>query len=82
MWQKAIAIALAKPKKLNYSNLRTYRLTQLLKCLEKVLKRVVAIQLVHYTAKYNIISANQFGAHPGSATKDAILTFVNDVEAA
>lgn len=79
MWRKAIAIALAKPKKPDYSNPRAYRLIQLLDCLGKVLEKVVATRLSHYVAKYNIVPANQFGARPGSATEDAILTFVNDV---
>ena len=41
-WRRAIAIALPKTNKPDYSNPCAYRLITLLECLSKVLKRVVA----------------------------------------
>jgi len=41
-WCKAIAVALGKPNKPNYSNPRAYQLIMLLECLGKVLKKVIA----------------------------------------
>lgn len=38
-WQQAIAVALQKPRKPDYSNPRAYRLIQLLECLGKVLEK-------------------------------------------
>ncbi|KAJ6475270.1 hypothetical protein C8R47DRAFT_926292, partial [Mycena vitilis] len=37
-WRKAIAVALRKPRKPDYSNPRAYRLIQLLECLGKILE--------------------------------------------
>ncbi|GBE87945.1 hypothetical protein SCP_1201710 [Sparassis crispa] len=81
-WRKSIAVALAKPRKPDYSNPRAYRLIQLLECLGKVLECIVANRLAYLVTVHNLVPANQFGGRPSSSTDDAILTFVNDVEAA
>ncbi|KAJ7936781.1 hypothetical protein B0H13DRAFT_1461355, partial [Mycena leptocephala] len=39
-WGKAIAVALRKPRKPDYSNPRAYRLIQLLECLGKILEKI------------------------------------------
>ncbi|KAL6306103.1 hypothetical protein BKA93DRAFT_705208, partial [Sparassis latifolia] len=46
-WWKAIAVALPKPRKPNYSNPRAYRLRQLLECLRKVLKCIMTNRLAY-----------------------------------
>ncbi|KAJ4473959.1 hypothetical protein C8J55DRAFT_433411, partial [Lentinula edodes] len=45
LWRQAIAVALRKPKKPDYSEPRAYRLIQLLECMGKVLEKVVARRL-------------------------------------
>lgn len=81
-WRKAIAVALKKPNKPNYSNPRAYRLITLLECLSKVLERIIAKRLTFLAGKHNLIPTSQFGGRSNSSTNDAIITFVNDVQAA
>ena len=81
-WCKAIAVALGKPNKPNYSNPRAYQLIMLLECLGKVLKKVIAWRLTFLVGKYNLVPDNQFGGRSNSSTADAILIFTNDVHCA
>jgi len=81
-WRKAIAVALRKPRKPDYSNPRAYRLITLLECLGKVLEKIVACQLTYLAGKHNLVPANQFRGHSNSSTTDALLTFTNDVQRA
>jgi ribonuclease HI len=81
-WRKAIAIALPKPNKPDYSNPRAYRLITLLECLAKVLERIVAKRLTFLAGKLNLVPTNQFGGRSNCSTDDAILTFISDVQTA
>ena len=81
-WRKAIAIALRKPNKPDYSNPRAYRLITLLECLGKVLERIVARRLTFLAGKLNLVPPTQFGGRSNSSTDDAILTFITDVQTA
>ena len=81
-WRKAIAIALRKPNKPDYSNPRAYRLITLLECLGKVLERIVARRLTFLAGELNLVPPNQFGGRSNSSTDDAILTFITDIQAA
>ena len=81
-WRKAIAIALRKPNKPDYSNPRAYRLITLLECLAKVLERIVAKRLTFLAGKLNLIPPNQFGGRSNCSTDDAITTFITDVQTA
>jgi ribonuclease HI len=81
-WRKAIAIALPKLNKPDYSNPRAYRLITLLECLAKILERIVAKRLTFLAGKLNLVPPNQFGGRSNCSTDDAILTFVSDVQAA
>ena len=81
-WRRAIAIALRKPNKPDYSNPRAYRLITLLECLAKVLERIVARRLTFLAGKLNLVPPNQFGGRSNSSTDDAITTFITDIQAA
>ena len=81
-WRKAIAVAIPKPNKPDYSNPRAYRLITLLECLAKVLERIVANRLTFIAGSLNLIPPNQFGGRSNSSTDDAIMTFVTDVQTA
>ena len=81
-WRKAIAIALRKPNKPDYSNPRSYRLITLLECLAKILERIVARRLTYLAGKLNLIPPTQFGGRSNCSTDDAILTFLTDVQSA
>ena len=81
-WRKAVAIALRKPNKPDYSNPRAYRLITLLECLAKVLERIVANRLTFLAGELNLIPPNQFGGRSNCSTDDAILTFITDIQTA
>ena len=81
-WQKAIAVAIPKPNKPDYSNPRAYRLITLLECLAKVLKCIIANRLTFLAGSLNLVPPNQFGGHSNSSTDDAIMTFITDVQTA
>jgi len=52
-WRKAIAVALRKPGKADYSNPRAYHLITLLECLGKILEKIVARRLTFLAGKYD-----------------------------
>ncbi|KAJ7706796.1 hypothetical protein B0H17DRAFT_886419, partial [Mycena rosella] len=53
-WRKAIPVALRKLREPDYSNLRAYRLIQLLKCLGKILEKVVAPRLTYLAGRHSL----------------------------
>jgi hypothetical protein len=77
IWCTAIAIALAKPGKPDYSDPRACRLIQLLGCIGKVLEKIMADRLTYYLNKYEIAPYTQFGACKGSSTNDAAVTLTD-----
>ena len=81
-WRKAIAVAIPKPNKPDYSNPRAYRLITLLECLAKILERIVANRLTFFAGSLDLVPPNQFGGRSNSSTDDAIMTFVTDVQTA
>ena len=81
-WRKAIAVAIPKPNKPDYSNPRAYRLITLLECLAKILERIVANRLTFLAGSLNLVPPNQFGGRSNSSTDDAITTFISDVQTA
>ena len=81
-WRRAVAIALRKPNKPDYSNPRAYRLITLLECLAKILECIVANRLTFLTGQLNLVPPNQFGGRSNSSTDDAILSFITDIQAA
>jgi len=78
-WLKAIAIALKKPNKPDYTQPRAYCLITLLEYMGKLLEKVVAHRLTYLIGQYNLISDSQFGDRANFSTSDAILTFVYDI---
>jgi Reverse transcriptase (RNA-dependent DNA polymerase) len=52
----------------------------LLKCLGKLLEKVVAKWIIHNVMSLNLIPTTQFGAHPFSSTIDASLCLTNNIE--
>ncbi|KAF5377839.1 hypothetical protein D9615_006682 [Tricholomella constricta] len=81
-WRRAIAVALRKPNKPDYSEPRAYRLIQLLECLGKVLEGIIARRLAYMVGREDLVPPNQFGGRPNSSTNDALLTHVEDIQAA
>lgn len=82
VFKRAIAIALRKLGKKDYSKPRAYRLITLLECLGKVIEKVVARRLAYYAGKFGLVPPEQFGGCANTSTTDAVLTFTHDVHAA
>ena len=79
-WRKAVAVAIRKPNKPDYSNPRAYRLITLLECLAEILERIVANCLTFLAGKLNLIPTNQFSGQSNSSTNDALISFITDVQ--
>jgi hypothetical protein len=82
IWRIAIAIALPKPGKADYSEPRAYHLIQLLECIGKVIEKIMADRLTYFLNKHTLTPFSQFGAHKDSSTTDAALTFTHDIQTA
>lgn len=59
VWRSAIAIALRKSGKDNYSLPRSYRLIQLLECLGKVLESIQASRVSYLVKKFEMVPGYQ-----------------------
>lgn len=82
IFRLAIAVALRKPGKPDYSQPRAYRLITLLECLGKVIEKVAARRFAYLAGKFGLVPPQQFGGCANSSTTDAMLAFVNDVHSA
>ncbi|CAK5274977.1 unnamed protein product [Mycena citricolor] len=67
-WRQAVAVALRKPRKPDYSEPRAYRLIQLLECMGKVLEKVVARRLTYLAGKHRLIPVSQTIPRSGDTT--------------
>jgi len=81
-WRRAIAVALRKPNKPDYSKPRTYRLITLLECIGKLLEKIVAHKLTYMIGRYKLIAGAQCRGRANHTTTDALLSFVYDVQTA
>jgi hypothetical protein len=82
IWCIAIAIALPKPGKKDYSEPRAYHLIQLLECIGKVIEKIMADRLTYFLNKHTLTLFTQFGARKGSSTTNAALTFTHNIQTA
>jgi len=78
-WRTAVAVALRKPSKPDYTQPCAYRLITLLECIGKILEKIIARRLTFMVGCYELISGAQSGGKANSATTDAILSFVHDI---
>ena len=53
-----------------------YRPISVLPCFSKIVKKIIANQLLSFLLKYNILYDHQFGYIPGKNTTHAILSLV------
>ena len=81
-WRQAVAVALRKPNKADYSQPQAYCLITLLECLGKLLEKIVAKRLSYMVGRHKLILGTQFGGRSNSSTIDAAMTFVHDVHTA
>jgi hypothetical protein len=75
-------VVVPKPGKEDYSLPKAYRLVALLKCLGKLLEKVIVKWLTYDISALRLIPTTQFGTRPFSSTIDAGLCLTHDVETA
>ncbi len=83
IWREGTEIILKKPNKPNYSISKTYRIITLLNCLDKIAKKLIAMQL-SYTAKTNdkLLNFDQMRGRKQRLTINAVLNLVHDAQMA
>jgi len=83
IWREGTEIILKKSNKLNYSISKTYRIITLLNCLDKIAKKLIAMQL-SYTAKTNdkLLDFDQMRDRKQRSAIDAVLNLVHDAQMA
>ncbi len=79
IWCKDTRIILKKLNKLNYSISKIYRIITLLNCLNKVVEKIIAVQLF-YTAEINdkLLNFDQMKDRKQRLTINAVLNLVHD----
>jgi ribonuclease HI len=80
--KSAIIAIIAKPRKADKSNPRSYRPIALLECISKLLEKVVASRIAFEVGRYKLVPTTQFGGRPKSSVIDACLSLTHDVQAA
>jgi len=55
-WRTAVAVALQKPSKPDYTQPHVYRLITLLECMGKILEKIIACRLTFMIGHYELIS--------------------------
>jgi hypothetical protein len=79
---KSTTIAIvAKPRKTNKANPPLYRPIVLLKCLGKIMEKIIATCIAFEVGKHNLVPTNQFGGRPKSSVIDACLLLTHDIQA-
>ncbi len=78
-WKLAMIAVVPKPGKLDYSLPKSYRPVTLLKCIGKLLEKVITQKILYDIGAFNLVPTNQFGAHPHSSTIQAGLALTHDV---
>ncbi len=81
IWREDTRIILKKSNKLNYSISKTYRIITLLNCLNKVVEKIIAMQL-SYTAEINdkLLNFDQMKDRKQRSAINAVLNLVHDVQ--
>jgi len=79
-WCKAVVVVIPKPWKDDYLAAKLYRPISLIKCLSKLLEKVVAKRLLFNADKHSLLPTTQFGTRAFSCTIDAGLTLLHDVQ--
>jgi len=81
IWREDTEIILKKSNKSNYSISKTYRIITLLNCLDKIVKKLIVMQL-SYTAKMNdkLLNFNQMKDRKQRSAINAVLNLVHDAQ--
>jgi hypothetical protein len=75
-------VVLRKPRKPDYSNLKSYRLIALLSIIRKALESVVASRLSYLVEAYNLLLDNYISGRRGRSTKHVLHILIKQAHAA
>jgi hypothetical protein len=81
-FKSAIIAIVAKPCKADKSNPQAYCPIALLKCIGKLLKKVIATRIAYKVGRYSLVPTTQFGGCTKLSVIDACLSLTHDVQAA
>src|SRR5216684_3516962 len=79
-WKEAVVCVIPKPGRADYSLAKNFCPISLLKCLGKLLEKVVACLIYRDMDKYSLIPTSQFGGCNASSMVDAGLTLLHDIQ--
>ena len=79
-WKTSAIVAILKAKKPTYSDPKAWHPIQLLECLGKLVKKIMAHRIIYEIGKYNLIPMEQFGSRSNSSCYDTVLSVANDVQ--
>ena len=81
-WKEAIVCVIPKQGRADYTLAKNFHPISLLKCLGKLLEKVIARLIYQDMAKHSLIPTAQFRGRNASSTLDAGLTLVHDIQSA
>lgn len=79
-WKTALIIPIPKPNKKSYTTPRAHRPIQLLDCLSKIVKKVIAKHLLFDVGKFNLMPFFQFGGRPSASCLDTCMSLVHNIQ--
>jgi hypothetical protein len=79
-WKEAIVCVVSKPRRADYTISKNYHPISLLKCLGKLVEKIVARLMYQEIIQYDLVPTNQFRGRVTSSTVDAALCLTHDVQ--
>jgi ribonuclease HI len=82
IWKNAVAVAVPKPNKSDYSAAKAYRPISLLECISKLLEKIIARRITFEMGRHKLVSPSQFAGRRNTSINDAALTVIHDIQRA
>jgi hypothetical protein len=79
-WKTAKGVLLRKPNKSRYTIAKHYRVISLLKCLGKVVERLVAELITEFAESRGLFHEGQFGGRQRRSAVDAVACLIGEIE--
>jgi len=81
-WKEATVCVIPKPSRSDYLLAKNFRPISLLKCMGKLLEKIVAKLIYRDLTHHPLVPTTQFGGHNSSSTVDTGLTLLHDIQSA
>ena len=79
-WREATGAIVPKPKKADYTAVKSYRIVSLLNCMGKVAEKLVAFRLAQLCEDKSLLHNGQMGGRKHRSSQDAVMALVHDIE--